>query len=225
MPDSDTKPKIAVLISGGGSNLQALIDAHLNAEIGLVISNQPNVKGLERAQSHGIPCSVISHKEFDSRDSFDHALAARLIQFAPDLVILAGFMRILTPEFVTKFIGKLVNIHPSLLPKYPGLHTHQRAIDAGDQYAGATIHYVTAELDGGPAIAQAKLPIAKGDTADTLAKRILAIEHKLYPLAVNWILQKRVCFKNNEVFLDGKLLPKNGYDSTQTLAHQVSNNA
>lgn len=218
MSDPHSKAKIAVLISGGGSNLQALIDARLDAEIGLVLSNKANVKGLERAKENDIPCSVISHKEFDSRESFDQALAARLLCFEPDLVVLAGFMRILTPEFVTKFLGRLVNIHPSLLPKYPGLHTHQRAIDSGDEFAGATIHYVTAELDGGPAIVQAKVPIAKGDSAESLAKRVLSVEHKLYPLAVKWIIQQRVYFKNDEVLLDGKLLPQQGYDATDELS-------
>ncbi len=218
MNATSQQPKIAVLISGSGSNLQALIDAGLNAEIGLVISNNANVKGLERAKNHNIPTDVISHRDFDSRAAFDEALAERLKRYNPDLIVLAGFMRILTPEFVTNFIGKLVNIHPSLLPKYPGLNTHQRAIDAGDQYAGATIHFVTAELDGGPAIVQARVPVYDKDDADTLAKRVLTIEHKLYPLAVSWVLEKRVCFKNNEAFLDGNALSHSGYDVTDQLA-------
>lgn len=218
MPNLNSKAKIAVLISGSGSNLKALIDAKLDVEIGLVLSNKPNVKGLDRAKENNIPCSVISHKDFNSRESFDQALAARLLCFEPDLVVLAGFMRILTPEFVTKFLGRLVNIHPSLLPKYRGLHTHQRAIDAGDKFGGATIHYVTAELDGGPAIVQAKVPITENDSTETLAKRVLSVEHKLYPLAVKWIIEKRVCFKNDEVLLDGKLLPQQGYDVTDDLS-------
>lgn len=211
---NESKPKIAVLISGSGSNLQALLDANLDAEFGVVISNKAGVKGLERAAVRGIPTAVISHKDFDSRESFDQALAARLICHKPDIIVLAGFMRILTPEFVSKFMGKLVNIHPSLLPKYPGLNTHQRAIDAGDSEAGATIHFVTPELDGGPAIVQASVPIKKSDDAKTLADRVLEIEHKLYPLAVSWMIKKRVRFSENEVYLDDQLLPHNGYDAT-----------
>ena len=214
---STNKPRIAVLISGSGSNLQALLDANLNAEFGLVISNKANVKGLDRAAGYNVPCAVISHKDFESREQFDHALAVRLELYDPDIIVLAGFMRILTPEFVTKFLGKLVNIHPSLLPKYPGLNTHQRAIDAGDREAGATIHFVTTELDGGPGIVQARVPVENGDTATALANRVLGIEHKLYPLAVSWIIKNRVKFKDNEVFLDGTVLPHNGYDVTDEL--------
>ena len=213
--------RIAVLISGGGSNLQALIDAQLPAEFVLVVSNKHGVKGLERAQLAGIPTEVIEHKNYSSRESFDQALATTLESVAPDLIVLAGFMRILTPEFVTKFYGKLVNIHPSLLPKYQGLHTHQRAIDAGDSEAGASIHYVTAELDGGPVIAQCRVPIVDGDNTDTLAERVLEREHKLYPLVVGWIIDGRVKLRNidsdDKLFVDSTELSIGGRDVTDLL--------
>ena len=153
--------RIVVLISGSGSNLQAIIDScqnqQINAEVAMVISNRPDVFGLQRAEQAGIANECIDHKEFASREAFDQALSDRLKELNPDLIVLAGFMRILTPEFVTKFLGKLVNIHPSLLPKYPGLNTHQRAIDDGESNAGVTVHFVTPELEGGPAIIQAPL--------------------------------------------------------------------
>jgi phosphoribosylglycinamide formyltransferase-1 len=162
MSDRSTRRRrLVILISGGGSNLQSFMDAcaegSLNAEIAAVISNKVSAKGLERAANAGIPNIVLDHTEFPSRGEFDAALGDIIDSFSPDLVILAGFMRILTPPFVNRFLGRLMNIHPSLLPKYPGLHTHQRAIDAGDKKAGATVHFVTAELDGGPAIVQAQV--------------------------------------------------------------------
>lgn len=213
--------RIAVLISGGGSNLQALIDAQLPAEFVLVVSNRQGVKGLERAELAGIPTEVIEHKNYSSREAFDQALATTLESVAPDLIVLAGFMRILTPEFVTKFYGQLVNIHPSLLPKYQGLHTHQRAIDAGDSEAGASIHYVTAELDGGPVIAQCRVPIVDGDNTDTLAERVLEREHKLYPLVVGWIIDGRVKLRNidsdDKLFVDSTELSIGGRDVTDLL--------
>ena len=159
------KARLVVLISGSGSNLQSFIDAcengSLHGEVSAVISNKVGVKGLERAAQADIPGIVIDHRAFDSREEFDENLADLIESFNPDLVVLAGFMRILTPDFVTRFLGKLINIHPSLLPAYPGLHTHQRAIDAGDKEAGATVHFVTPELDGGPSILQARVPVAE----------------------------------------------------------------
>jgi phosphoribosylglycinamide formyltransferase-1 len=153
--------RLVILISGSGSNLQAFIDAiqagALDAEIACVISNKPGVLGLERASKAGIPTAVLVHQDFASREDYDKTLLTEVQQYAPDLVILAGFMRILTPAFVTPLYGKLINIHPSLLPKYPGLHTHQRALDAGDSEAGVTVHFVSAELDGGPVIIQARV--------------------------------------------------------------------
>ena len=153
------------------------------ARITAVISNKAGVSGLERATRAGTPAEVLDHTTFPTREAFDAALAERIDAHAPDLVILAGFMRILTPAFVRRYAGRLLNIHPSLLPKYPGLHTHQRAIDAGDTEAGATVHLVTEELDGGPHILQARVPVLPGDTAATLAARVLVEEHRLYPEA------------------------------------------
>ncbi len=185
------RSRLVVLISGGGSNLQAFIDAAADpaypCEVVAVISNRAGVFGLERAARAGIPAEVLDHTAFASRDAFDAALADRIDAYAPDLVILAGFMRILTPGFVTRYAGRLLNIHPSLLPKYPGLHTHQRAIDAGDAEAGATVHLVTEELDGGPVILQARVPVLPDDTADTLAARVLVEEHRIYPEAARLV--------------------------------------
>jgi len=185
------RSRLVVLISGGGSNLQAFIDAAADpaypCEVVAVISNRAGVFGLERAARADIPAEVLDHTAFASRDAFDTALADRIDAHAPDLVILAGFMRILTPGFVARYDGRLLNIHPSLLPKYPGLHTHQRAIDAGDAEAGATVHLVTEELDGGPVILQARVPVLPGDTADTLAARVLVEEHRIYPEAARLV--------------------------------------
>ncbi len=179
--------RLVVLISGGGSNLQAFLDAARDprypCEVVAVISNKAGVFGLERAARADIPAEVLDHTAFPTREAFDAALAERVDAHAPDLVILAGFMRILTPAFVQRYAGRLLNIHPSLLPKYPGLHTHQRAIDAGDTEAGATVHLVTEELDGGPHILQARVPVLPGDTAATLAARVLVEEHRIYPEA------------------------------------------
>ena len=208
--------RIAVLISGSGSNLQAIIDAcaggDIPGDICLVLSNKPGVGGLDRATSAGIDCAVINHRDYDSREDFDRALVATLAPYAPDLVILAGFMRILTPEFIGPFSGKLINIHPSLLPKYPGLHTHQRAIDAGDAWAGATVHFVTEELDGGPPILHARVPVESGDTAEALAARVLQQEHRIYPLAARWFCEGRLTLSARGAELDGDVLPTSGVD-------------
>lgn len=188
---SAPRSRLVVLISGGGSNLQAFIDAAADpsypCEVVAVISNRAGVFGLERAARAGIPAEVLDHTAFPTRAAFDAALADRIDAYAPDLVILAGFMRILTPGFVTRYAGRLLNIHPSLLPKFPGLHTHQRAIDAGDAEAGATVHLVTEELDGGPVILQARVPVLPGDTAETLAARVLVEEHRIYPEAARLV--------------------------------------
>ena len=211
-------PRIVVLISGSGTNLQAFIDATTNgslaADIVAVISNKADVKGLDRARNASIPADVISHTTFDSRESFDEALAEKIEGYQPDLIILAGFMRILTPVFVDRFLGKMLNIHPSLLPKYQGLNTHQRAIDAGDSEAGTTVHFVTAELDGGPIVAQARVPVMAGDTADTLAARVLVQEHKIYPAVAQWFCEKRLALTPQGVQLDGTLLPPEGFSYT-----------
>ena len=207
--------KLVILISGSGSNLQSFIDASLkgslSANIAAVFSNRADARGLGRAAKADISTEVIDHKQFDSRESFDAELMQRIDQYSPDLVILAGFMRILTPEFVQHFHGKLLNIHPSLLPKYPGLNTHQRAIDAGDKQAGATVHFVTEQLDGGPAIMQVSVAINEGDTADQLAKRTLTLEHQIYPLAAQWFAEGRLQLDNNRALLDQQPLPANGH--------------
>ncbi len=185
------KKQVVVLISGGGSNLQALLDAcehpDFPAEIAGVISNKPDAYGLTRAENADISTAVLSHKDFGSREAFDEALHEIIMMFNPDIVCLAGFMRLLTPEFVGKWDKKMINVHPSLLPKYKGLHTHQRAIDAGDAEGGCTVHYVVPEMDAGPIIAQEAVPIKDGDTADILAKRVLKAEHKIYVEALKKI--------------------------------------
>lgn len=213
--ETKNKCRVVVLISGSGTNLQAIIDGQksgeLPIEITAVISNRPDVKGLDRASQAGIRAITIDHKTFPDRESFDKALIENIDQHAPDLVVLAGFMRILTPEFVTRYLGKLINIHPSLLPKYPGLHTHQRAIDAGDKTHGVTVHFVTEELDGGPPIVQASIPVLTSDDADSLAKRLLVQEHKIYPLAVQWFAEHRLQLNNGKAYLDNELLPPTGY--------------
>ncbi len=194
---------IVILISGGGSNMAAIVKtaqrdawAHrLQAKVAAVISNRADAKGLAFAQEHGIVTEVLDHKAFASRELFDAALAKLIDRYdlpeAPVLVVLAGFMRILTPDFVNRYAGRLLNIHPSLLPAFPGLHTHQRAIDAGCKFAGVTVHQVTAELDHGPILAQAVVPVMPGDTADTLAARVLTQEHEIYPKAIADLLQKK----------------------------------
>ncbi|MEN9888086.1 MAG: hypothetical protein RL559_123 [Pseudomonadota bacterium] len=190
---------IVILISGSGSNMAAIVRrAHderwverLGARVAAVVSNKADAKGLAFAQQQGIATAVIDHKAYDSREAFDAALAQEIDRHAPVLVVLAGFMRILTPGFVQHYAGRLLNIHPSLLPAFPGLHTHQRAIDAGCQFAGATVHQVTAELDHGPILAQAVVPVLPDDTADTLAARVLTQEHRIYPQAVAEFLRKQ----------------------------------
>ena len=187
---------IVILISGGGSNMAAIVQAAqqqnwaqtLNARVAAVISNKADAGGLAFARQQGIATEVLDHKAFASREAFDAALSQRIDQYQPALVVLAGFMRILTPAFVGHYAGRLLNIHPSLLPAFPGLHTHQRAIDAGCKFAGATVHEVTAELDVGPILEQAVVPVLPGDTAQALAARVLVQEHVIYPTAVaNWL--------------------------------------
>jgi len=180
--------RVVVLLSGSGSNLQALIDAQASSsyEIVAVISNKQDAFGLQRAAKHGIATETLSHRDFASRESFDSKLAKLVDSFKPDLVVLAGFMRILTAPFVALFAGRLVNIHPSLLPEFPGMNTHQRARDAGVSEHGASVHFVTEELDGGPVIARRKVSVTADDTAESLAAKVLTEEHKLYPEVVEW---------------------------------------
>ncbi|MBT3058576.1 MAG: phosphoribosylglycinamide formyltransferase [Candidatus Thiodiazotropha sp. (ex Lucina pensylvanica)] len=201
---------VVVLISGSGSNLQAIIDSagrDLPIEIRAVISNRPNVHGLQRAAEAGIETAVLDHKAFPDRERYDRALMALIDSYSPALVALAGFMRILTPALVRHYAGRMFNIHPSLLPKYTGLHTHQRVLDAGDALHGASIHFVTEELDGGPLIVQAQVPVMAGDDADTLAARVLEKEHQIYPLAIRWFAENRLRLdENGDVRLDDRKL-------------------
>ncbi len=213
--------RIVVLLSGRGSNFQSLLNASLTGQlagsIDLVISNRPQAGGLAIADSASIDTALLDHQAYATRDAFDADLAGVINSVSPDLIVLAGFMRILTHPFVSQFAGQLLNIHPSLLPLYPGLNTHQRALDNGDTHAGATVHYVTGELDGGPSVLQAKVPIQSGDTKDRLAARILQLEHQLYPQAVNWHLTGRLALREGVLYKDAAPLPTTGelWDGTQ----------
>ena len=212
--NTNSASQILVLISGSGSNLQSIINAcnsgEIRGKVVAVISNVPEVKGLERAAKAKIPNIVVNHQSFSSRSEFDDQLYKVINRFNPDLVVLAGFMRILSKDFVKKLEHKMINIHPSLLPAYPGLNTHQRAIDAGDMEAGATVHYVTSELDGGPCILQAKVFVHPEDTAADLAKRVLEKEHIIFPKVVEWFCDGRITLNNGVVFIDGMSAPKAG---------------
>ena len=197
-----------VLISGSGSNLQAIIDrsTDIDLTIDCVISNNPDAYGLVRATQANINTQVIEHANYSSREAFDADLAKLIDQYNPEIIILAGFMRILTPEFTNKYLGKMLNIHPSLLPKFQGLNTHQRALDAGETEHGVSVHFVTDELDGGPVIAQARVNVLSSDNADSLAKRVLIEEHKLFPKVIHWFTQKRLRLEKNHALLDGQTL-------------------
>ena len=184
--------KIAVLVSGSGSNLQALIDANLSGQIVGVISNKPEAYALERAQKAGIATAVIEHKQYPNRESFDDVMHQQLLDWNVDLVVLAGFMRILSAKFVKAWEGKMVNIHPSLLPNYKGMHTHQRVLNTGDVLHGCTVHYVTAELDAGQALAQGVLKVSQRDCVESLAKRVHVLEHVIYPQVVEWICTQTI---------------------------------
>ena len=187
---------IVILISGRGSNMEAIVQRCAAegwpARVVAVVSNRPGAPGLAFAAAHGIQTTVVDHKQHASREAFDAELARVIDGFAPDLLVLAGFMRILTPAFVQHFEGRLLNIHPSLLPAFPGLHTHRRALEAGCKLVGATVHFVTAELDHGPIVMQSVVPLRPGDDEDTLASRVLATEHVIYPLAVRWFVEGRL---------------------------------
>jgi len=202
---SGEKLKVGVLISGRGSNLQSLINASATddfpAKIVLVISNVADAQGLARAQAAAIPTAVIEHKNFKSRESFDDAVDKALRDAGTELVCLAGFMRVLSDPFVRKWEGRLINIHPSLLPAFKGTHVHEQVIAAGVKSSGCTVHYVIPELDSGPIIAQAEVPVLTGDTPEALAARVLETEHKLYPMALRWIAEGRVRLENGDVVL------------------------
>jgi phosphoribosylglycinamide formyltransferase 1 len=192
---------IVILISGRGSNMQALLEEKL--PVSAVISNRPDARGLATAVQHDVPTEVVPHKAFDSREGFDRALAAAVNRFSPKLVVLAGFMRVLTPGFVEQFAGRLINIHPSLLPAFTGLDTHERALAAGVKLHGCTVHFVTAELDHGPIIIQAAVPVRTDDTAAVLAARVLRQEHVVYPRAVRWFLDGKLSIQNGRVAVSG----------------------
>ena len=192
---------IVILISGRGSNMEAILKAALPVEVRAVISNRPLAAGLTTAAAAGIPTGTVDHHLFPDREAFDAALAAAIDAFAPDYIVLAGFMRILTDDFVRHYEGRLINIHPSLLPAFPGLHTHQRALEEGVRIHGCTVHFVTPTLDHGPVIIQAAVPVLDGDTEATLAARILVQEHKIYPQAVRWFVEDKLTLDNGRVRL------------------------
>lgn len=200
---------LVILISGRGSNMVAIAEACAaegwDARIAAVISNRSDAGGLAYARDHGIATAIVDHRDFDVREAFDAALAQVIDGLAPDLLVLAGFMRILTPGFVQRYAGRMLNIHPSLLPAFPGLHTHRRAIEAGCKVAGTTVHVVTPELDHGPIVAQAVVPVRPDDTEDTLAARVLVMEHRLYPRAVRWWVEGALDHTN-----DGRIVHRGG---------------
>ena len=207
-------PRITVLISGRGSNLGALLEAMaagtLGGTITMVISNRADALGLELARAHGVPVAVVDHRAHASREAFDVALAAVVDAGAPDLVVLAGFMRVLTAAFVQRFAGRLLNIHPSLLPAYPGLHTHRRALADGVKVHGCTVHFVTPTVDVGPIVGQAAVPVWQEDDESSLAERVLQAEHALLPAAVRWYCTDRLVVAGGHVSVKGALAPKPG---------------
>jgi phosphoribosylglycinamide formyltransferase 1 len=204
------KKRVVVLISGSGSNLQAFIDAqnsgNLGGEIVAVLSNRANVMGLERAEKADIDTHVIEHQNYSSREAFDHLMAEKINTYNPDLIILAGFMRILSEKFVKRFSGKLLNIHPSLLPKYPGLHTHQRALTNKDELHGSSVHFVTEELDGGPIIAQAIMQLDHKMSEKQVTLHVQELEHRLYPEVASWFLTDRLTMEKDGVYFDKEKL-------------------
>lgn len=206
---------IVVLISGNGSNLQAIIDAiaagKIHGKIVGVISNKASAYGLERAKLANIPTFVFSRKQFESNLAMDCAIGEQITQLNADLIVLAGYMKILTAEFTQRFSGKILNIHPSLLPKYPGLHTHQRALEAGDSEHGMSIHFVNEEVDGGAIILQAKVPIYPDDQLDDVVERVFEQEHRCYPLVIEWFCQNRLYLKDGKAYLDNQPLAPQGY--------------
>lgn len=206
---------IVVLISGNGSNLQAILEAceanMPNAQVAAVFSNKADAYGLERAKQFDVNGHFVDPKAFESREAFDAELMKQIDEYQPDVIVLAGYMRILSSAFVSHYLGKMINIHPSLLPKYPGLHTHQRAIDAGDKEHGTSVHFVTEELDGGPVVLQAKVPVFEDDDADALAARVQTQEHSIYPMVTKWLVEGRLSMTEGKAYLDGFELGSHGY--------------
>jgi len=195
---------IVILISGRGSNMQAIVEASLPVRVAAVISNAPSAAGLQYAQAKGVATETVDHKAFPTREAFDAALAQAIDRHAPDLVVLAGFMRILTDGFVQRYEERLINIHPSLLPSFPGLHTHRRALEEGVKIHGCTVHFVTPRLDHGPIVVQAAVPVLPGDTEEALASRVLQQEHRIYPLALRWFAEGRLVIENGIVRVNGQ---------------------
>ena len=207
---------VAVLVSGGGTNLQALLDSEArgenpNGRITLVVASKPGVYALERAAKAGVEGCVVRRKDYASSEDFDAALLKTLKDHNIDLVVLAGYMRILSPAFVSHYQGRLLNIHPSLLPKYPGLHTHRQVLENGDEEHGTSVHFVTDELDGGPVILQAKVPVFAGDSEEEITARVQAQEHAIYPLVISWFVDGRLRMAGNHAWLDERQLPPQGY--------------
>ncbi|EIY4965694.1 MAG: phosphoribosylglycinamide formyltransferase [Klebsiella quasipneumoniae] len=206
---------IVVLISGSGSNLQAIIDAcgrkQINGTLRAVFSNKADAFGLERARAAGIPAHALAQSQFADREAFDRQLMHEIDAYAPDLVVLAGYMRILSPAFVSHYQGRLLNIHPSLLPKYPGLHTHRQVLENGDEEHGTSVHFVTDELDGGPVILQAKVPVFADDSEEEVTARVQTQEHAIYPLVISWFVEGRLRMVGNHAWLDERQLPPQGY--------------
>lgn len=197
--------RLVILISGRGSNMAALVGAELPAKIVAVISNNRGAAGLETARSSGLETAVIDHRDFDNRESFDAALADKVESYRPDLIVLAGFMRILTERFISRFPGQVLNIHPSLLPAFPGTHTHRRALEQGVRVHGCTVHFVTSALDHGPIVLQAAVPVLPEDDEISLAARVLEQEHRIYPAAVRWFLEDRLAVDGGSVRITGSL--------------------
>lgn len=222
---SGTHGSMVVLVSGRGSNLQAIIDAvhdgRLPADIHAVISSEPGTPAMARARTAGIPNHVVNHRDFPARELFDQALIQRVDSYQPRLVVLAGFMRILSESFINHYSGRLINIHPSLLPDFPGLNTHARALQSGVKSHGASVHFVTPEVDGGPVIIQSAVPVLPDDTPEILAERVLAEEHRIYPLAIRWFLDGRLSIEGGRVLLDGEHRPEQGLDR-QRITHNDS---
>ena len=211
---SGSRGGVVVLISGRGSNLQAIIDAvragQVPADIRAIISSEPGTPGLARARTAGFPSHVVNFRDFSTREEFDRALMQQIDAYQPRLVVLAGFMRILGKNFIDHYAGRLLNIHPALLPEFPGLNTHARALRSGTKYHGASVHFVTPEVDGGPVIIQAVIPVLPDDSPETLAERVLRQEHRIYPLAIRWFLEGRLSIEDGRVLLDGQPRPEQG---------------
>lgn len=191
--------RIAILISGRGSNMQALLQADLPATVAVVVSNNPDAKGLDMARAHGVPTDVVNHRNYPDRTAFDAALAGKLTEYRPDVVVLAGFMRILTETFIGRYAGRILNIHPSLLPAFPGVDTHRRALEAGVRLHGCTVHFVTPALDHGPIVIQAAVPVRPDDDEERLAARVLRQEHRIYPQAVRWFVTGKLALEGERV--------------------------